>query len=195
MASRRESAFSSRSSTNDPGRGDPGRGDADRAGDPGRTSIGRVGRPHGVHGAFHVSGPTDRVELLDAGRSVSVAGAEREIIWRRGTDRRPLLKLDGIDDRDAAAVLTGEPITIPRQEAGPMEEGEHLVADLVGCEVTDGDARVGRVCDVLLLPSVDCLEVERDAGTLLVPLVRDAVRSVDTAARRIDVDLGFVEGR
>jgi 16S rRNA processing protein RimM len=39
------------------------------------------------------------------------------------------------------------------------------------------------------------LEVEREGGgELLVPLVRDAVRSVDVAARRIDVDLGFLEG-
>jgi 16S rRNA processing protein RimM len=37
------------------------------------------------------------------------------------------------------------------------------------------------------------LEVERDgAPDLLVPLVRDAVRSVDVAARRIDVDSAFL---
>ena len=37
------------------------------------------------------------------------------------------------------------------------------------------------------------LEVEREGGgELLVPLVRDAVRSVDVAARRIDVDLAFL---
>ena len=32
----------------------------------------------------------------------------------------------------------------------------------------------------------------RTAPELLVPLVRDAVRSVDVAARRIDVDLAFL---
>jgi 16S rRNA processing protein RimM len=42
---------------------------------------------------------------------------------------------------------------------------------------------------------VDVLVVERaDGGELLVPLVGDAVRSVDVDARRIDVDLGFLEG-
>ena len=28
---------------------------------------------------------------------------------------------------------------------------------------------------------------------MLIPLVRDAIRSIDIEARRIDVDLGFVE--
>jgi 16S rRNA processing protein RimM len=43
------------------------------------------------------------------------------------------------------------------------------------------------------LPSCEALEVERaDGGELLVPLVRDAVRSIDVEARRIDVDVGFL---
>ena len=67
---------------------------------------------------------------------------------------------------------------------GTLDEGEFLVDDLVGCEVVDGERPVGRVRDVLLLPSADTLEVERPGGEpLLVPLVGDAVRSVDTAGR------------
>jgi 16S rRNA processing protein RimM len=44
------------------------------------------------------------------------------------------------------------------------------------------------------LPSCEALEVVRADGgpDLLVPMVRDAIRSVDVAARRVDVDLGFV---
>ena len=43
------------------------------------------------------------------------------------------------------------------------------------------------------LPSCEVLEVDRpDGSELLVPLVRDAIRSIDVEARRIDVDLGFL---
>ena len=43
------------------------------------------------------------------------------------------------------------------------------------------------------LPSVEVLEVDRpDGSELLVPLVRDCIRSIDLEARRIDVDLGFL---
>ena len=55
--------------------------------------------------------------------------------------------------------------------------------------MTDGDRAVGVVRRLSATRRVEVLEVERDgAATLLVPLVRDAIRSVDVAARRIDVD-------
>ena len=47
------------------------------------------------------------------------------------------------------------------------------------------DERAAVACEVL--------EVDRpDGSELLVPMVRDAIRSIDLEARRIDVDLGFL---
>jgi 16S rRNA processing protein RimM len=159
--------------------------------------VGGVGRPHGVAGAFLVAAPTERLSLLDPGASLRVAGTDREVTWRGGTPARPLLRLAGIEDRDAAEALRGEALEVSRDQFGPLGEGEHLVRDLIGCVVMDGERRVGVVGDVLTLPSVDCLEVERDdrpgADPVLVPLIADAVRSLDVQARRIDVDLSFVE--
>ena len=47
---------------------------------------------------------------------------------------------------------------------------------------------------LMALPSCECLEVARAGGgaDLLVPLVRDAIRTVDVPGRRIDVDLRFL---
>jgi 16S rRNA processing protein RimM len=77
------------------------------------------------------------------------------------------------------------------EEAPPLEEGEFWARDLEGCVVVDGSVEVGVVSRMIALPSCEALEV----GERLIPLVRDAVRSVDIEARRIDVDLGFVDGR
>ena len=57
---------------------------------------------------------------------------------------------------------------------------------------TPGD--VGVVARLLALPSCEVLQVTRSEGRpeLLVPLVGDAVRAVDVANRRIDVDLKFL---
>jgi 16S rRNA processing protein RimM len=74
-----------------------------------------------------------------------------------------------------------------------LEEGEYWAHELEGCAVWDGGRRLGEVRRMLPLPSCEVLEVERDCGgELLVPMVRDAIRSVDVAARRIDVDLAFL---
>jgi 16S rRNA processing protein RimM len=155
--------------------------------------IGRIGRPHGNEGAFTISEATERLELLDAGRTVLVAGHEAKVAWRKGTSQRPLVKLEGVDDRAGVEALRGETISVPREEIGTLEQGEYLVDDLIGCEVVDGTEHVGVVGDVLLMPSADLLEVERDAAVnLLVPLVADAVRAIDLEARRVDVDTRFL---
>jgi 16S rRNA processing protein RimM len=152
--------------------------------------VGFVGRPHGTEGAFVVSDPTERLDLLDPGRAVTVAGRQFEVAWRKGTAERPILKLAGVDARD----VRGAAIEVPRAAVGPLAAGEYLVDDLVGCEAFDGERRLGPVRDVLLLPSADVLEVERgDGEPLLVPLVGDAVRSIDLEARRVDVDTGFLD--
>jgi 16S rRNA processing protein RimM len=59
--------------------------------------------------------------------------------------------------------------------------------------VVDGSFAVGRVRRMLALPSCEVLEVERDGDDLLVPLVRDAVRSVDVDAGVVDVALAFLD--
>jgi 16S rRNA processing protein RimM len=153
--------------------------------------VGRVGRPHGKAGAFTVLEPTERLNLLDAGRHVLVGGREFVVEWRKGTGDRPLVKLAGADGRD----LRGEAITVSRAELGSLGEDEFLVDDLIGAQVFDGDRPIGRVTDVLLLPSADVLEVERpDRDQLLVPLVDDAIRSIDVQAGRVEVEGAFLNG-
>jgi 16S rRNA processing protein RimM len=105
------------------------------------------------------------------------------------------VRLEGCADRDGAAALRGEELRVAPAHAVELGEGEWWAESLEGCRVHDAGRAVGVVRAVRALPSCDVLEVEREAGgELLVPLVRDAVRSVDTEARSIEVDLAFLEG-
>jgi 16S rRNA processing protein RimM len=154
---------------------------------------GRVGRPHGLDGSFHVVQP--RAELLREGAELTVAGEARAVVRRAGTDARPIVRLAGCTDRGAAEALRGEELRVPAGAAPVLGEDEWWPEQLEGCRVEDAGRPVGVVRGVRTLPSCDVLEVEREGGgELLVPLVRDAVRSVDVGARRIDVDLAFLEG-
>jgi len=152
---------------------------------------GRVGRPHGLDGSFHVTHP--RPGMLALGTTVHIAGQPAEIVRRAGTDDRPILRLGGLEDRAAAEALRGEDLLIRRADAPSLADDEWYAEDLEGCRVVDGPAEVGTVQRLLPLPSCEVLEVRRsDGGELLVPLVRDAVRSVDVDAGVIDVDLAFL---
>jgi len=146
-----------------------------------RLSAGQVGRPHGLDGSFYVERP-DRE--LRAGTTVTVAGREAVVERRDGTDERPVVRLSGIADRDAAEALRGE--SLFATGGGALAAGEWPAAELVGCTIEG----IGEVRRVVEAPSCDILEVGDDG--VLVPFVSDAVKRVDTDARLIEVDREFL---
>jgi 16S rRNA processing protein RimM len=153
---------------------------------------GRVGRPHGLDGSFYVTRPRPR--LLAQGTQVIIDGETRKIVRRAGTEQRPILRLDGIDSREAVEALRGSDLTIEDARAPRLAEGEWWAHELEGCEVFDGGVLVGKVARMLELPSCEALEVDRadGAGKLLVPMVKAAIRSVEPGERRVEVDLAFL---
>jgi 16S rRNA processing protein RimM len=145
---------------------------------------GRIGRPHGLDGSFHVNDP--RPEVLTLGMELEGLG---RIIARKGTDAKPILKIDAASDRTAIEGLRGRELIVDDALAPPLEDDEYLAADLEGCAVVDGERSLGVVERLMALPSCEVLEL--DTG-LIVPMVRDAIRSVDIEAKRIEVDAEFL---
>jgi 16S rRNA processing protein RimM len=152
---------------------------------------GRVASAHGLDGSFYVA--EAKPLLLSVDSTVYLAGDPRRIVRRAGTDRRPIIRLEGVADREAAQALRGQELLTPRTEAPQLDEDEWWVEELEGCWVKDGERPVGVVRRVLGLPSCEVLEVARgDRPDLLVPLVGDAVGEVDVQRREIQVDLRFL---
>ncbi len=146
--------------------------------------VGRVGRPHGVDGAFVVEDASEEESRFDVGAELFVDGvpARVEVSRRVGGGRRAI-RLDRRAERGAV-------LSIPRDSLPPLPADTYYVADLVGLEVLDENgACVGSVRDVLPGPANDVLEL--DSGHLL-PLVEDCVREVDLAAHRILLTPGFI---
>jgi len=155
------------------------------------TEAGRVGRAHRLDGSFYVTRPLPG--LIEAGGRVLLGGVARLIERRAGTPAKPILRLEGIASREAIEVFRGEPLHVARHDLPALETGEYWAHELEGCRVSDGEREVGVVRRLTALPSCEMLEVRREESSdLLVPLVADAVRSVDVVARRVDVDLGFL---
>jgi 16S rRNA processing protein RimM len=121
------------------------------------------------------------------GGTVFVDGAPRTVERLAGTPDKPIVRLAGSSSREHAEALRGLSLEVPRETA-PLEDGEFWASDLEGCTVMDGEREIGVVARMIALPSCEALEV----GDLLIPMVRDAIRSIDVEARRIDVDMGFV---
>lgn len=139
----------------------------------------KVGKPHGLDGSFHVDAP------LEEGAVVMIGDREFIVAERKGTDSRPIVRLEGIEDRDAAEALRGETLTPGNgQLATGNETDEWLIDDLIGCQIEG----IGHVTGVLEGLSCDVLEV----GNELIPLVTDAVLRVDVENKVIEVDREFL---
>jgi 16S rRNA processing protein RimM len=187
------------------GRGGAARGEhktGDAAHGPHAVPAGRVGRAHGLDGSFYVTGARPR--LLALGTAVILAGRITTVVRRAGTDEHPIVRLEGIGDREAVESLRGTELAVELAAAPELDVGEWWAQELEGCEVVDGERHVGTVVGLMELPSCEALEVRLDpaaagghrsvaaSSELLVPMVRDAIRQVDPLRRRIDVDMGFI---
>jgi len=148
-----------------------------------RVVVGRVGRPHGLDGAFFVEQPSDDGRWFKAGVRLWVGGEELEVVAaRRGAGGRPVIRLE-------REVARGSEIEVPVEALPPTEEGEYYAFQLVGLEVVEDGARsLGRV--VAVEPGVANDALALDSG-LLLPLVEACVRDIDLAAGRILVAPGF----
>ena len=103
-------------------------------------AAGRVGRPHGLDGFFHVAECAP--ELLEVGTQVRIAGNASEIVDRKGIEDKPVIKLSSTPDRSAVLAIRGEMILVAREVAPPLEEDEYWAEDLIGCRVLVSDERV-----------------------------------------------------
>jgi 16S rRNA processing protein RimM len=147
------------------------------------VTVGKVGRPHGLGGAFVVERPSDDAQRFAVGATLHVNGAPAEVTEsKRGGGGRVVIKLDRRVERGAA-------LQVPRAELPPPGPDGYYVFQLVGLEVVEAGGRsLGRVADVANYPANDVLELE--SGVAL-PLVEACVHEIDLEAGRILIAPGF----
>lgn len=160
--------------------------------------VGRVGAPFGVRGWVKLHSYTDPPDRLLEHRSLTlcVGGSWRsfavEASGRSGGEFT--VKFAGVADRDAAAVLRGAQVGVPRSELPPPGAHDFYRADLIGCEVVNLQGeRLGAVAHFVEIPAHAIMVVRGERETW-VPAVPQFLRRVDLDARRVIVDWGGAAG-
>ena len=147
-------------------------------------TVGRVGRPHGIHGAFVVERPSESPERFAVGARLVAGEREVEVVESKRSGGRVVVRLD-------APVERGTELAVRRADLPPPAEDAYYVFQLVGLAVEEeGGGALGRVRDVSSYPANDVLEL--DTG-LSLPLVEDCVLDVDLTGGRILVARGFAD--
>ena len=160
---------------------------------PRHVSLGKVLGAAGVRGWLKVHSYTDppenlisyRVwELADAeGRSASfeVAEAQFDGRWVRA-------RLAGITDRDAAQLLRGRSVQVPRSALPPTAAREYYREDLIGLRVRNQAGTLLGSVSHFIEAVAEPVMVVRGEREFWVPAVPRYLRRVDLEQGEIEVD-------
>ena len=152
-----------------------------------RLAVARVLGAKGLAGALRIEPLTDHPERLAAGESIWIEDEpdSRTILEAGFGGRVPFLRLEGISDRDEAEGLAGRYLEAPPSPLPPDTYYWHQLIDLVA--VNEAGQELGRVVEIFRAGENEVYRIEGPGGELLVPALRDVVRSIDLAAGRIVV--------
>ncbi len=134
--------------------------------------------------------PYSQDSSIREGLTIYMDSKEYTIKFVRYQKKMPVIKLIGIDTYEAAEPLINKEIFIKKEDV-ELEEGEYLIADLIGFDVYDGDKLLGVLKDIWTEYTHDIYVV--DSGEeKYIPAVKEFVKEIDLANKRIIVNL--IEG-
>jgi len=182
------------------------------------VQVARIIRPRGNKGEVLAELFTDFPARLSSRLQIFLRQAQNEPraiglqnFWvDRNHPEHGIFHFEGCSSIDAAEKLRGLEVLIPIADRVKLPAGKYFVSDLIGCSVFENPVAeaklsspacameeaprvVGTVRDVFFpgerTAGTPLLQVQTATGELLVPLAEDICRSIDVAARRIDVTL------
>jgi 16S rRNA processing protein RimM len=146
------------------------------------VSVGRVGKPHGLDGAFVVERASESPERFAPGARVYVGREPASVVETKRAGGRLVVRLDRRPSR-------GMELELPLSELPEPAEGAYYAFQLAGLAVEEADGRaLGRVEEIEPGVANDVLRL--DSGIRL-PFVEECMRDIDLEAGRIVVAPGF----
>ena len=165
----------------------------------GRYEIGKIVGVHGVRGDMLLLPQTDFPERFLGMKELDVTVAGKPMRTFKVRRIEPyegkntfFLRLQGVEDRDAAETLKGAVITVAEDERVELEEDEYWLDDIIGLAVFDKatGGRLGEITEVICTGSNDVYVVETPDGTSkAIPAVADGIEKVDVANGTMTVNI------
>jgi 16S rRNA processing protein RimM len=150
-------------------------------------AVARVIGAKGLAGSVRIEALTDHPERLAEGESIWIEdeATPRGIVEAGWGGRVPFIRLEGISDRDAAQRLVGRYLEAP---ANPLPPDTYYWHQLIGLTAVDeAGIELGQVVEVFRAGENEVYRIEGRDAELLIPALREVVRSIDLAAGRMVV--------
>ena len=157
--------------------------------------IGNISNIHGIKGEIKVYPYTDDIENLTSLKRIYL-DENLEVSYKvklaRVHKQMLIVKLEGINDANAALKLKTKNIYIPRNELKELDEDTYYIEDLLNSTIIDIDTNehIGIITYVFNTGANDVYEVERkDKSKVYIPAISQVVKKVDINAKEIFVKL------
>ena len=155
----------------------------------GQVELGRVVGAFGIKGWLRLYSYTQPPEKILSYRHWNLGGREWNVIEGHLQAGGVVASLEGLADRDAAAALNEQVVSVPRSALAKPKRGEFYWTDVLGSEVisTTGVA-LGTLASVTSNGAQDVMVVQGERERLIPFVVGPIVQGVDAAAKRIVVE-------
>ena len=156
--------------------------------------MGRVVAPYGVFGWLKVIPDTEEFDgLLDyKAWWIGKDNDWRELKVESAKTHNDVLvvKLQGIDDRDAAFACKGKQVGVPRALLPKLKGEEYYWSDLIGLNVKNQlNVDFGKITDVFATGANDVIAAKSEDGIeRLIPYIAQVILDVDLTAKSMLVD-------
>jgi 16S rRNA processing protein RimM len=162
-------------------------------GEPVYLVIGKLRRPHGVHGEILMDVITDFPERIKAGIPVFVGPQYQEQIIRsvRPNAGTLLVTFDGFNSPEEVGVLRNVYLYVRAADRPPLPEGEYYYHQLIGLPVvTDEGQKLGVLAEILENAANDIYVVKPELGPeILLPAIDSVILDIDLQQGEIRVHL------
>ncbi|MGN1381231.1 MAG: ribosome maturation factor RimM [Eubacterium sp.] len=157
--------------------------------------IGKITSAVGLKGEMKVYSYASSPQRFQSLERVWIDKAEYPLERSRTQKNMAVLKVSGIDDRDAAERMRGRSVFMSDEDLEELEEGAYYIRDLIGLKVVneDTDEVIGSVKEILTDRPQDIYVVALESGgEAMIPGVKSFIHDVDLKQKTIRVHL--IEG-
>ena len=160
-----------------------------------KIKIGRIVNAVALRGEVKVYNYSDYKERYEEIETIIVDEKEYEIEKVRYQQNMVILKLSGIDDRNASEAMKNKDVYITEGDLRELPEDTFYIRDLVGLDIVDIETgrQLGTLKDVLQNSAQDIYQIELTGGGMgMIPAVSEFVKEINMEKGFIKVKL--IEG-
>jgi 16S rRNA processing protein RimM len=108
---------------------------------------------------------------------------------------KAFVKLEDVDSIESAAGLKGTSLYLPKEERPKLARGEFYNDEVVGFDVVEGAATLGKITDTMEAGPNRFLILDHNGKEVLIPVSGPFITSVNKSKKRIIVELpeGFLD--